>query len=246
MLGIKRPFRSLSLRLIHIKTATTPNENALKFISMDGELLQERGARSIEIKNTDEKLIKHAPLASRIFSQCPGIETLMIGDDFLTVRKDEMMHWNQVTPSVIDILTGYLASGKEMFHPEFYSVKESEIGYDVNVPKFEYDEDEQEISEMIEELIQTRIRPAIMDDGGDIDYRGWDPETGIVYLKLQGACKSCSSSEVTLKSGIESMLKHYIDEVEGVEQILDIEEQVALKEFEKLEQKMQKKHQLEA
>ncbi|CUS20556.1 LAQU0S01e09318g1_1 [Lachancea quebecensis] len=226
-------------QFLHIKSVSTPNENAIKFISTDGELLQERGKPSVEIKNTDEPLIKHSPLASRLFTQCPGVEAVMIGDDFITVNKDEMVHWNQITPSVVDLLMQYLASGKEAVTPEFFSVQEQSVGYDVNLPKFEYNEDEQEISDMIEELIQTRIRPAIMDDGGDIQYRGYDPQTGTVYLKLQGACKSCSSSEVTLKHGIESMLKHYIEEVENVVQILDPEEQVALKEFEKLEKKLE-------
>lgn len=228
-------------RLIHVKTLTTPNDNSLKFVSTDGELLQDKGAQSVEIKNTDEELIGHAPLAAKLFQQCPGVESLMIGDDFITVNKDEMIHWNQVTPTVIDLLVQHLASGKPTLTEEFFSVQPSDVGYDVNVPKFEYDEEEQEISEMIEELIQTRIRPAIMDDGGDIKYRGWDPNTGIVYLKLQGACKSCSSSEDTLKHGIEAMLKHYIEEVEGVVQILDPEEQVALAEFEKLEKKLEAK-----
>ncbi|CEP60843.1 Nfu1p LALA0_S02e00892g [Lachancea lanzarotensis] len=229
-------------RLLHIKTVSTPNENALKFVSTDGELLQDRGKPSVELRNTDDSLIKHSPLAQRIFAQCSGVESMMIGDDFVTINKDEMVHWSQITGDMIDLLTQYLASGKAALTPEFFSVQESDVGYDVNVPKFEYDEDQQEISDMIAELIQTRIRPAIMDDGGDIQYRGYDPELGTVYLKLQGACKSCSSSEVTLKHGIESMLKHYIEEVENVVQILDPEEQIALKEFEKLEQKLGAQH----
>ncbi|SCU92035.1 LAFA_0F07514g1_1 [Lachancea sp. 'fantastica'] len=229
-------------RFLHIKTVSTPNENALKFVSTDGELLQGRGKPSVELRNTDDSLIKHSPLAQRIFAQCSGVESMMIGDDFVTINKDEMVHWSQITGDMIDLLTQYLASGKDALAPEFFSVQENGVGYDVNVPKFEYNEDQQEISDMIEELIQTRIRPAIMDDGGDIQYRGYDPESGTVYLKLQGACKSCSSSEVTLKHGIESMLKHYIEEVENVVQILDPEEQIALKEFERLEQKLENQH----
>lgn len=229
-------------RWINVKTLTTPNENALKFISTDGELLQDRGAGSIEIKNTDEKLLDHSKLAQRIFLQCPGVESLMIGDDFLTVNKDSMVHWNQISPKVIELLTQALASGESAVSEEFHTVRESsEVGYDVRLPKFELTEEDQEVSEMIDELIQTRIRPAIQDDGGDIVFRGYDPKTGTVYLKLQGACKSCSSSEDTLKYGIESMLKHYVEEVQQVEQILDPEEEVALKEFDKLEQKLQSK-----
>ncbi|GMM58147.1 Nfu1 protein [Maudiozyma humilis] len=235
--------RSVLLRrLLHIETLTTPNDNALKYLSKDGELLQPRGSKSIVIKNTDKTLLEHSKLAETLFVQCPGVETVMIGDDFLTVNKDSMVHWNQITPTVIEILTAHLSSGAEAVSPEFKGVQEEKDGgYNINIPKFEYNEEEEEISELIDELIDTRIRPAILDDGGDIDYRGWDPKTGTVYLKLQGACTSCSSSEVTLKYGIESMLKHYVDEVNEVIQVIDPEQQVALKEFDKLEKKLSEK-----
>lgn len=234
---------SLSRRFIAIKTMTTPNENALKFISTDGEMLQDRGSSSLEIRNTDDSLIDHSKLAQRIFLQCPGVESLMIGDDFLTVNKDSMVHWNQIKPGVIDLLTSHLASGEPAVSEEFHTIEPSgDAGYNVTPPKFELSEEDEEVSDMIDELIQTRIRPAIQDDGGDIQYRAYDPKTGTVYLKLQGACKSCSSSEDTLKSGIEGMLKHYVEEVTNVVQILDPEEEIALKEFEKMEQKLQQKH----
>lgn len=233
----------MSRRFIAIKTMTTPNENALKFISTDGEMLQDRGNSSLEIRNTDDSLIDHSKLAQRIFLQCPGVESLMIGDDFLTVNKDSMVHWNQIKPGVIDLLTSHLASGEPAVSEEFHTIEPSgDAGYNVTPPKFELSEEDEEVSDMIDELIQTRIRPAIQDDGGDIQYRAYDPKTGTVYLKLQGACKSCSSSEDTLKSGIEGMLKHYVEEVTNVVQMLDPEEEIALKEFEKMEQKLQQKH----
>ncbi|SMN21782.1 similar to Saccharomyces cerevisiae YKL040C NFU1 Protein involved in iron metabolism in mitochondria [Maudiozyma saulgeensis] len=244
LLRSQRPAVSSPLwrRLLHIETLTTPNDNALKYLSKDGELLQPRGSKSIVIKNTDKTLLAHSKLAETIFVQCPGVETLMIGDDFLTVNKDSMVHWNQITPTVIEILTTHLNSGEDVVSSEFQGAQElKDGGYNINVPKFNYTEDEEEISELIDELIDTRIRPAIMEDGGDIDYRGWDPKTGTVYLKLQGACTSCSSSEVTLKYGIESMLKHYVDEVNEVIQIIDPEQEIALKEFDKLEKKLSSK-----
>lgn len=227
-------------RLLSVQTLTTPNENALKFISKDGEMFQIKGAKSIMIKNTDQTLINHSKFAEQLFVQCPGIEELMIGDDFVTVNKDPMVHWNSIKPTVLEILTNHLASGEDVVGKEFQNVQEEkEGGYKINMPKFTYNEEEEEISELIEELIETRIRPAIMEDGGDIDYRGWDPKTGTVYLRLQGACTSCSSSEVTLKYGIESMLKHYVEEVKEVIQMLDPEQEIALKEFDKLEKKLQ-------
>jgi len=89
---------------------------------------------------------------------------------------------------------------------------------------------------MIKELLETRIRPAIQEDGGDIEFRGF--ENGYVLLKLRGACRTCDSSTVTLKNGIEGMLMHYIEEVQGVHQVLDKEEEMALQEFARFEEKL--------
>jgi len=91
---------------------------------------------------------------------------------------------------------------------------------------------------MIKELLETRIRPAIQEDGGDIEFRGFSEETGEVSLKLRGACRTCDSSTVTLKNGIESMLMHYIEEVKSVVQVLDQEEEVAMAEFQKFEERL--------
>lgn len=94
-------------------------------------------------------------------------------------------------------------------------------------------DDDDEVVAMIKELLETRVRPAIQDDGGDLEYRGF--RDGIVMLKLRGACRTCDSSTVTLKNGIESMLMHYIEEVKGIEQVLDEEEEIAMQEFAKFE-----------
>jgi Fe-S cluster biogenesis protein NfuA len=101
-------------------------------------------------------------------------------------------------------------------------------------------EGDSEVVQMIKELLETRIRPAIMEDGGDIEYRGFSPD-GEVLLKLRGACRTCDSSVVTLKNGIEAMMRHYIPEVQSVRQVMDDEEEIALKEFEKLEAKLASK-----
>lgn len=97
-------------------------------------------------------------------------------------------------------------------------------------------DDDDEVVAMIKELLETRIRPAIQDDGGDLEFRGF--KDGIVMLKLRGACRTCDSSTVTLKNGIESMLMHYIEEVKGTEQVLDEEELIANEEFKKFEEKL--------
>lgn len=100
----------------------------------------------------------------------------------------------------------------------------------------QYAPEDEEVVGMIEELLETRIRPAIQEDGGDIEFRGFID--GQVMLKLRGACRTCDSSTVTLKNGIESMLMHYIEEVKGVQQVMDQEEEIAMKEFEKFEEKL--------
>ena len=99
-----------------------------------------------------------------------------------------------------------------------------------------YNENDSEVVSMIKELLETRIRPAIQEDGGDIEFRGFID--GQVLLKLRGACRTCDSSTVTLKNGIESMLMHYIEECKGVQQVLDQEEEVAIQEFAKFEEKL--------
>jgi len=101
-----------------------------------------------------------------------------------------------------------------------------------------FSEQDSEVVGMIKELLETRIRPAIQEDGGDIEYRGF--ENGQVLLKLRGACRTCDSSTVTLKNGIESMLMHYIEEVKGITQVLDQEEEVAIKEFAKFEENLRR------
>lgn len=158
----------------------------------------------------------------------------MIGNDFVTVNKQDHVNWAHLRPEVVDALDKFLTLKSEpVITKELLQQEDS----------FAASEDDSEIVAMIKELIDTRIRPAIQDDGGDIEYKAFDEETGKVFLKLQGACKSCSSSEDTLKGGIEAMLKHYIEEVSEVIQILEPEEEIANKEFERLEFKLKNKAQ---
>jgi len=104
------------------------------------------------------------------------------------------------------------------------------------VDSLAYDENDSEVVGMIKELLETRIRPAIQEDGGDIEFRGF--HDGQVLLKLRGACRTCDSSTVTLKNGIEGMLMHYIEEVKSVQQVFDEEEEVAMREFQKFEERL--------
>lgn len=158
----------------------------------------------------------------------------MIGSDFITVNKQDHINWAHLRPEIVDVLDKFLTLKNEpVITKELLQQSDS----------FAASENDSEIVAMIKELIDTRIRPAIQDDGGDIEFKAFDEETGSVFLKLQGACKSCSSSEDTLKGGIEAMLKHYIEEVNEVVQILEPEEEIANKEFERLEFKLRSKSQ---
>ncbi|CAL4910253.1 unnamed protein product [Urochloa decumbens] len=131
---------------------------------------------------------------------------------------DEGTSWDYLKPEVFAAIMDFYSSGQPLFLDS-----NAAASMDTAIQ-----EDDSEIVAMIKELLETRIRPAVQDDGGDIEYRGFDPETGIVKLKMQGACSGCPSSSVTLKSGIENMLMHYVPEVKGVEQELDGDEEAEL------------------
>lgn len=224
---------AVATRFFSFQTLPTPNPNALKFISLEVDI-SPVPSRTFEFTSTLQAV--HSPLALKIF-KLHGVKSVMLGQDFLTVNKQDHINWANLRPEVVELLDGFLTANdepavtKELIAEAHDSTAASE--------------DDTEMVAMIKELIDTRIRPAIQDDGGDIEYKAFDEETGTVFLKLQGACKSCSSSEDTLKHGIESMLMHYIEEVKEVVQILDPEEEIALKEFERLETQLKLKRQSE-
>lgn len=147
-----------------------------------------------------------------------GITRVFFGSDFITVTKSEEASWDFLKPEIFAAIMDFYSSGNPVFLDS-----STAASMDTAIH-----EDDSETVAMIKELLETRIRPAVQDDGGDIEYRGFDPDTGVVKLKMQGACSGCPSSSVTLKSGIENMLMHYVPEVKSVEQELDEDEQAAL------------------
>jgi Fe-S cluster biogenesis protein NfuA len=149
----------------------------------------------------------------------------MFSPEFLTVEKEDDVSWSHIKPEVFSLTMEHLLSGKPVLSEPTSRAQDTKI-----------EEGDSETVQMIKELLETRIRPAIMEDGGDIEYRGF--ENGEVLLKLRGACRTCDSSVVTLKNGIEAMMRHYLPEVTSVRQVMDDEEEIALKEFEKLEAKL--------
>ena len=195
-----------------IQTEATPNEDSLKFIPgapvMDS--LDESGPTTVEFLDTKAALV--SPLALRLLG-IDGVTAVFYGPDFVTVSKDSDNSWAVTKPEIYSVLMEFFSSGK----PLFRSTEDREAAGPQDTKILDTDS---ETIAMIKELLETRVRPAIMEDGGDIEYRGFDEHgDGVVRVKLKGSCRGCSSSTVTLKSGIERMMMHYIPEVKGVEQV---------------------------
>lgn len=166
-----------------------------------------------------------------------GVTSVFYGTDFITVTKSSDTNWAHIRPEVFSLITEAITSGQTIVNIVERKEGEGEGEQSsVEEDSLSYNENDSEVVGMIKELLETRIRPAIQEDGGDIEFRGF--ENGQVLLKLRGACRTCDSSTVTLKNGIEGMLMHYIEEVQGVQQVLDEEEEIAMKEFAKFEEKL--------
>ncbi len=191
--------------LMLIQTETTPNPAALKFTA--GETVMASGTRDFATPEDAEA----SPLAEAIFST-GEVEGVFFGRDFISVTAAPGVEWHHLKPQIIEILLDHFSSGAPLFRTG------SAAGIHIAPePGFEDRPEDSEIVAQIRELIETRVRPAVAQDGGDIVYRGF--REGKVYLAMQGACSGCPSSTMTLKQGIESLLRHYVPEVEAVEAI---------------------------
>ncbi|KAI8054723.1 HIRA-interacting protein 5 [Syncephalis plumigaleata] len=203
-----------------IQNRATPNEDAIKFFP--GEAVLNEGMSPIEFVNARDSFA--SPLAKSLF-QIDGVKHVFFGSDYITITKDPLATWQLMKPDIYSAIMDFYASGQPI-------VTNEQAPSDTAIL-----DDDPESVKMIKELLDTRIRPAIQEDGGDVEYRGFTPE-GIVRLKLKGACRTCDSSVITLKNGIENMLRHYVPEVEGVEQELDEEDKISQEEFDKLENRI--------
>ncbi len=182
-----------------IETESTPNPATLKFLP----------GRDVMGHATADFAAPEAagtsPLASALF-ELPGVARVFLGGDFITVTKNEDIDWQALRPQVLGAVMEHFVSGRPMI----------EGGRDVEAEE-EVAEADREIVVQIKELLDTRVRPAVAGDGGDIVFRGY--RDGVVMLHMQGACSGCPSSRATLKHGIENMLRHYVPEVVSVEQV---------------------------
>ena len=177
-----------------LQTEQTPNPSTLKVLP--GRVVMEKG--TMDFASPDAAV--PSPLAKRLFA-IEGVERVFFGSDFVTVTKEANLDWQILKPSILGGIMEHYTSGEPVV---------SESGEAVAAA-----EDDDDVVAQIKELLDTRVRPAVAQDGGDIVFQ--DFRDGVVYLHMQGACSGCPSSTATLKMGIENLLKHYVPEVVEVQ-----------------------------
>jgi len=188
-----------------IRTEQTPNPATRKFLP--GEPVMDAGSRDFP----DAEAAQASPLAAALFAT-GLVEGVFFGRDFISVTAAPAVPWDDLEPDVVGILLDHFVSGAPLL------AAGTAAGIQIDAPQaFEDDPADAEIIDQIKELIETRVRPAVAQDGGDIIYRGY--AKGTLYLAMQGACHGCPSSAVTLKNGIEGLIRHYVPEVETVEAV---------------------------
>ena len=176
-----------------IQTEETPNPATLKFLP--GRAVMEQGTADF----AGAEVAARSPLAERLF-QVDGIARVFLGSDFITITKSDVKDWSVLKPALLGVIMEHFVSGKPVMLAESAASA---------APAASGEEDE--IITQIKELLDTRVRPAVAQDGGDIVFHSF--EDGVVYLHMHGSCSGCPSSTATLKMGIENMLRHYVPEV---------------------------------
>ena len=188
-----------------IRTEQTPNPATRKFLP--GQPVMDAGTRDF----ADAESAEASPLAKALFDS-GMVEGVFFGRDFISVTVAPGTSWTDLEPLVLETLLDHFVSGAPLFTPG------SAAGIQVaSEPDFDENPEDAEIIDQIKELIETRVRPAVAQDGGDIIYKGY--KDGRLFLSMHGACSGCPSSTVTLKRGIESLIRHYVPEVETVEAV---------------------------
>ena len=182
-----------------IETEGTPNPATLKFLPGRDVL----GATTADFASADAAA--QSPLATALFA-LPGVVRVFLGSDFVTVTKTDAVTWQALKPQVLGAIMEHFVAGRPVIVQTARTADE------------DVDPADAEIVAQIKQLIDTRVRPAVAGDGGNIVFRGY--RDGIVRLQMQGACSGCPSASATLKHGIENMLRHYVPEVQAVEQVI--------------------------
>ncbi|WP_068311102.1 NifU family protein [Polycladidibacter hongkongensis] len=184
-----------------IQTEATPNPSTLKFLP--GRIVLAEG--TLDFRSKEEAAV--SPLAQHLFA-IDGVQGIFFGHDFITVTKDET-DWQHMRPAILGAIMEHFMSGAPILEGE--GTGDSDLGEEF------FEESDKEIVATIKELLETRVRPAVAQDGGDITFRGY--KEGIVYLTMRGACAGCPSSTATLSHGIQNLMRHFIPEVQEVRQM---------------------------
>lgn len=187
-----------------IQTQSTPNPATIKFLP--GKEVSP-GA-SFEFKAGEDA--SSSPMAQSLFS-LNGVEGVFLGDDFIAVSKSDASDWSYLKPQVLAAIMDHYMSGAPIV---------DQAGAPDAAPETTYEGETAEIVEEIKQLIDARVRPAVAQDGGDIEFHRFNAETGVVELVMRGACSGCPSSTMTLKQGVENLLRHYVPEVTAVEAVI--------------------------
>ena len=187
------------VRSLFIKDANTPNPHCRKFlpgkpVMTDGGTMDFSAIRFTHV----------SPMARKLFG-IDGVDRVFYGKDFVSVTKNEDVAWEVLKPEILGVITDHYSKGIPLFTEEVAAEDTAILS------------DDTEAVQLIKEIIETRVRPFVQEDGGDITYVNFDEDTGVVLVELKGSCAGCPSSEVTLKNGIEGMLKHYVHEVTKVQ-----------------------------
>lgn len=207
-----------SVRQLSIQTQDTPNPRSLKFLPGKPVL----GSGTLDFPSPSSA--GGSSLARDLFG-IEGVKSVFFGPDFITVTKtDEDVEWTDIKRHALEAIAKFFESGDPITTGAAH-------------PESSHSEDDDDIVSMIKELLDTRIRPTVQEDGGDVIFKGF--EGGTVKLKLVGSCTGCPSSTVTLKNGIQNMMQFYIPEVQNVEQVEDEVDEINAKVFSELERKLQ-------
>ena len=191
-----------------IQTEPTPNPQTLKFLP--GKPVT--GSGTAEFRDAEAAMA--SPLARALFD-VEGVSRVFFGPDFVTVTKAEGgLEWRQLKAPILAAIMEHYTSGAPVY------AEAGEQASTTTHAEGVYEADTAQVVSEIKELLDTRIRPAVAQDGGDILFSRFEPDTGVVWLHMRGACSGCPSSAATLKSGVENLLKHYVPEVTRVEQAL--------------------------
>jgi len=186
-----------------IQTESTPNPATLKFLP-GREVMGEASVADFP----DAKSAERSPLARALFANS-DVTRVFFGSDFISVTKSDTSEWQHLKPSILGAIMEHFTRGAPLLESAGAEESDDES----------FSDDDAEIVSQIKELLDTRVRPAVANDGGDIIFRAFDGSSGVVSLHMRGSCAGCPSSTMTLKNGIENMLRHYIPEVTAVEAV---------------------------